>query len=64
MKPGEILKDYGQFIKAAKERFDPAKAKARTAFETGSAFIKKFKLDPDKQYTVLVPLELCLPFES
>ena len=63
MKPGEILKDYTQFIQAAKDRFDPAKAKARTAFETGSAFIKKFKLDPDKQYTVLVPLELCLPFD-
>ena len=44
MKPGEInIQNYTDFIKNAKERFDPKKAKARTNFEAGSGFIKKFK---------------------
>lgn len=64
MKPGEInIQNYTDFIKNAKERFDPKKAKARTSFEAGSGFIKKFKMEPDTTYTVLVPLELCLPFD-
>lgn len=64
MKPGELnMQNYMDFIKNAKERFDPKKAKARTSFESGAGFIKKFKMEPDNTYTVLVPLELCIPFD-
>ncbi len=64
MKPGEInMANYAEFVKNAKERFDPTKAKARNAFESGSSFIRKFKMEADTVYTMLVPLELCLPFD-
>lgn len=64
MKPGEIaVGNYADFIKNAKDRYDPTKAKARTAFEAGSGFIKKFKMEADTVYRMLVPLELCLPFD-
>lgn len=64
MKPGEInMTNYTDFIKNAKARFDPKVAQARNAFESGSSFLKKFKLEPEKVYTTLIPLELCLPFD-
>lgn len=70
MKPGEFTKaKYTDFAKlqkelvcAAVERFDPNKAKLRSSFEAGSTYLKKFKLEADKFYAVLIPLEICLPF--
>lgn len=70
MKPGELTKgkyvDFAKlsqdFAKASMERFDPNKAKLRSAFESGSSFIKKLKFEANKSYAVLMPLELCLPF--
>lgn len=64
MKPGEItLGTYTDFINEAKKRFDPTKAKARSAFESGAGFLKKFKMEAEKNYAVLIPLEVALPFD-
>lgn len=63
MKPSELnLADYASFIADAKKRYDPDVAKRRTSFESGTGFLKKFKLEPNTAYNVLVPLELCIPF--
>lgn len=63
MKPSELnLGDYASFIADAKKRYDPDVARRRTSFKAGTGFLKKFKLEPNTIYNVLIPLELCLPF--
>lgn len=64
MRPGEINpQNYDEFVKQARARFDPMKAKMRASFENGSAYLKKFKMEPGSKYAMLVPLEMTLPFD-
>lgn len=63
MKLGEILAkgDFSSYLAQAAEQDAQANA-TRDRFMTGGGFLKKFKIEADKKYAVLYPLEMCLPF--
>lgn len=63
MKLGEILAkgDFSSYLAQAAEQDAQANV-TRDKFLTGSGFLKKFKIEADKKYAVLYPLEMFLPF--
>ena len=66
MKPGDFnVANYNALLQRSRESFakNSNSNAARQQFEQGSGFLKKFKLEENKTYVLLIPLELTLPFD-
>jgi hypothetical protein len=63
MKLGKFLEeqDFGKYLQV-QAKADASQNQARGIFERGTAFIKKFKYEPNTNWYLLFPLEMTLPF--